>query len=95
MSCLFFMLKLLPLCLYVEMHDLLMYLSLVNSKYDISIAVESSKKEKLANTAEENMQSTKTDRTIQAKTFSTERNSFTTSSSNTTKNMGTNLTKNQ
>ena len=35
-------LKLLPLCLYVEMHDLLMYLSLVNSKYDISIAVESS-----------------------------------------------------
>ena len=39
-------LKLLPLCLYVEMHDLLMYLSLVNSKYDISIAVESSKEEK-------------------------------------------------
>ena len=38
--------KLLPLCLYVEMHDLLMYLSLVNSKYDISIAVESSKEEK-------------------------------------------------
>ena len=53
-------LKLLPLCLYVEMHDLLMYLSLVNSKYDISIALESSKEEKLANTAEENMQSTKT-----------------------------------
>ena len=39
-------LKLLPLCLYVEMHNLLMYLSLVNSKYDISIAVESSKEEK-------------------------------------------------
>ena len=39
-------LKLLPLCLYVEMHDLLMYLSLVNSKYDISIAVEYSKEEK-------------------------------------------------
>ena len=28
------------------MHDLLMYLSLVNSKYDISIAVEYSKEEK-------------------------------------------------
>ena len=39
-------LKLLPLCLYVEMHNLFMYLSLVNSKYDISIAVESSKEEK-------------------------------------------------
>ena len=39
-------LKLLPLCLYGEMHDLLMYLSLGNSKYDISIAVESSKEEK-------------------------------------------------
>ena len=35
-------LKLLAICLYVEMQDLLMYLSLVNSKYDISIAVESS-----------------------------------------------------
>ena len=39
-------LKLLPLCLYIEKHDLFMYLSLVNSKYDISIAVESSKEEK-------------------------------------------------
>ena len=39
-------LKLLPLCLFVEMHDLLMFLSLVNSKYDISIAVESSPEEK-------------------------------------------------
>ena len=39
-------LKLLRLCLYVEMHDLLMYLFFVNSKYDISIAVESSKEEK-------------------------------------------------
>ena len=29
-----------------QMHDLLMYLSLVNSKYDISIAVESSKEER-------------------------------------------------
>ena len=39
-------LKLLPLCLYVEMHGLLMYLSLVKSQYDISIAVESSKEAK-------------------------------------------------
>ena len=33
-------LKLLPLSLHVEMHDLLLFLSLINSKYDIPITFE-------------------------------------------------------
>ena len=84
-------LKLLPLCLYVEMHDLLIYFSLVNSKYNILVAVESSEEEKTR-------QHSRGEHAVNKNRLNKSDENFfhrTKLLQNTTKNMGTNLSKNQ